>query len=120
MKINLSADAMKQINLLFRTRDANMRKAEKYNEILDSKRNVVVEEEPLPIREIDPTPYLRDPYYLHVQPKELVRGRWRLFLSSYQPHEGFVYDELLIEKEKNYAETTRFGDFTKQFPILAL
>lgn len=120
MKINLSADAMKQISLLFRTRDGNMRKAEKYNEILDSKRNVVAEEEPLPIREIDPTPYLRDPYYLHVQPKELVRGRWRLFLSSYQPHEGFVYDELLIEKEKNYAETTRFGYFTKEFPFLAL
>jgi hypothetical protein len=120
MNIHCSKAELAKIQALFKTRDENMAKAESYNAILDTKKPVSAEQGRLPIEEISPAPYLKDPYYLHVKPQELLRGRWRLFLSSYQPHEGFVYDELLIDKNSNYAETTRFGYFTEAFPFLAL
>jgi hypothetical protein len=119
MKISLSSSDLAQVQNLFRIRDKNMERAERYNAILDKKGLVQESTSPLLIHEIKPDAYLADPFYQQVHPEEVREKGWHLWNSGYAPHEGFVYDELSIDPN-TFAETTRFGFFETAFPFLAI
>lgn len=119
MKITLAPTERSSVELLFKTLDSNIQKADRYNAILDKKTPVNAQKGTLPIQAIDPTPYLKDSYGLVVKPEAYKEKGWSLFYDAYEPHEGFVYDELDINP-KTFEETTRFGYFTSRFPFLAL
>lgn len=120
MIIKLNEIEKQRVQTLFSVCKDNMKKAEKYNSLLDKKTPVHKQAGFLPIQELDPSVYENDLFYVKVKPQEDVQGKWRLFYSSYEPSEGFVYDELAIHPEKGYQEDTRFGFFSKRFPFLAI
>jgi len=119
MKLTLSIADKEKLGKLFDVFDRNLEKANRYNAILDKKTPVHEATSPLLIHEIDPKPYLADDYHQRVKPDSLREKGWSLFYDHYAPNEGFVYDELAIDP-KTYAETTRFGYFSSDFPFLAL
>jgi hypothetical protein len=119
MKISLSSSDLAQLQHLFRVRDQNMSKAERYNAILDKKGLVKESTAPLLIHQIQPDAYRANPFYQQVHPEDVREKGWHLWNSSYAANEGFVYDELSIDPT-NFEETTRFGFFAEPFPFLAI
>lgn len=119
MKISLTPKERDAVGTFLSVLDRNMQSADRYNEILDHKTPVQEQKGEMPIVKLDPAPYLKDPFGLKVKPEPLKEKGWSLFYDAYEPHEGFVYDELAIDPE-TFKETTRFGFFETRFPFLAL
>lgn len=68
--------------------------------------------------EIDPTPFINDPYYKLIHFHDETLGEWTLHNNAYRPFEGFVADELTILPKDNYKEITPLGYFKRSFPFL--
>ena len=63
--------------------------------------------------------YLNDAFYKTIKDINIKENDWQFLTLKYLPYEGFVYDELIIDKTY-YAEHTPIGFFDKEFPYLAL
>ena len=68
----------------------------------------------LKINKLDPKPYENDPYYKTIKNIVAKEDDWQFLTLKYEPFEGFVWNELDIDKN-NYAEHTPLGYFDKEF-----
>lgn len=65
------------------------------------------------VKRLDTKQYKENPYYKNIKIPQKRVGRWELGYQSYKPYEGFVYDD--IEVEKSYREIPKIGFFTEEF-----
>ncbi len=75
------------------------------------------------IAELDPKPYLEDPYYIAVtkaMKSPLAKGKWHLETKSYKPYELFVYDEVKPSPLAPFITYSPLGYFKSEFPYPAL
>ena len=75
------------------------------------------------VRELDPKPYLEDPYYQAVtkaMKKPLAKGKWRLEQKEYLPYEIFVHDEVTPSPVAPFLTYSPLGYFRESFPYPAL
>lgn len=75
------------------------------------------------VRELDASPYLRDPYYqavMKAMKKPLAKGKWKLEEKSYKPFELFVYDEVRPSPIAPFLTYSPVGYFSSRFPYPAL
>ena len=65
------------------------------------------------VKKLNPDEYKQNPYFKNIViPKKKV-STWELGYQSYQPYEGFVYDD--IDVLGNYREIPKIGFFTEEF-----
>ena len=75
------------------------------------------------VKELDPKPYLQDPYYqavMQAMRRPLAKGKWKLEEKSYKPFELFVYDEVQPSPIAPFLTYSPVGYFRQAFPYPAL
>jgi len=72
------------------------------------------------VRKIDPKLLLENPYYKAVGLVEDKEGPLRLEANYFAPYEGFLYDDVYVNPERNYEEKTPLGFFSSKVPYLQL
>ena len=70
------------------------------------------------LKEMDPSILLDNPYYQKVKVKPINKGHYALKYESYEPYQGFSYDEISIDNE--YKEISKVGYFSKKIDYLVL
>lgn len=68
---------------------------------------------------LNPQEFLDDGYAKLIKNISLKDDNWELTTLYYEPYQGFVYDELRIDKY-SFKEETPFGYFKEKFPYIAL
>ena len=68
---------------------------------------------------LDVKEFYDDEYAKNVICKNINEGNWYLTHLNYEPYEGFVYDEIIVDDEY-YQEHTPFGYFKVNFNYLAV
>lgn len=71
------------------------------------------------INVLNPDEYQKDSFYQTFKDVKSTKGDVNLMILKCKPFEGFVWNELEIDKN-NYAEHTPIGYFEKEFPYLAV
>lgn len=71
------------------------------------------------IEELDIDKYRNNDYYKTIGQIKCQNNDWQFVTLDYMPFEGFVYNELEINKE-DFSEHTPFGYFYTKFPYLAV
>lgn len=69
------------------------------------------------VRELDPKEFECDPYYKNIRIPEVKRGRWELKYERFEPYEGLVFDDLIIDGQR---EIPRIGFFAEGFSFPAV
>ncbi len=72
------------------------------------------------IAELDINDYLANPYYKNIKPVKIKNRSWSLEYNDYLPYEGFIYQDIDVDKEEAFIERTRLAFFSKKFPYLVL
>jgi len=99
-------------------KDAFLESAKKY---LLPKNGFSLEKESLDaIRELNPKTFANNPYYEAIHFGNKKKNNWELRQSSYEPFQGFVYDEIIVKPHSNFKEITPFGFFKERFPYLEI
>lgn len=119
MKYFLNSQQREEVGHYFSALDAAMEDAEGYNRLLANHTSVSAQEKPLPIALLKEDDYLKNPFFVHVTPAPEKNGNWELFYDTYEPNQGFVYDEISV-KPPYFSEKTAFGYFEKPFRFLAI
>lgn len=70
------------------------------------------------VREMDPIPFLTDPYYRNIKIPNAVRGEWELKTMSLRPCEAFVRDDFAVYEDGRMLPS--LGFFTEEFPYPAV
>lgn len=70
------------------------------------------------VRLLDPSDYIRDPYYSRIVIPDVTKGRWRLLYKTYAPYEGFVCDDMLCLD--SHVEVPQIGFFDRPFRFAAV
>ena len=65
------------------------------------------------IKKLDPDTYINNPYFKNIKIPNAKNDRWQLGYQTYQPYEGFIYDDILMLP--NYREIPRVGFFPCEF-----
>lgn len=119
MKITLNENEMNKIGDYLFALDKNIDEGDYFNDVLHSTIFVKKQKKPFEIVELDPSKYLDNPYYKLIKPSKEKKGDVYLTYDKYLPKQGFVYDEIKLDK-KDFREKTPFGYFPSEFPFLAL
>jgi hypothetical protein len=149
MRIKLNQQEQEEVQKFLLTQETNIKEAELFNDYLnkkDTKSSLAAsylveskhesnleafsttfakltksEKEKVPlVKELDPRPYLEDDFIKNIHLKNEKRKDWEIVNSAYLPYEGFVYDELDIDKHNHYREITPFGFFVNPFPYILI
>lgn len=72
------------------------------------------------IRELNPKIFANNPYYQTIHFGNKKKNNWELRQSSYEPFQGFVYDEIIVKPRHYFKEITPFGFFKERFPYLEI
>jgi len=71
------------------------------------------------MNELNPEDFKKDEYYKTFSNFHFKENNWILTSLSYEPYEGFVSDEIIVDKG-NFAEQTPFSYFTSKFTFPAV
>ena len=70
------------------------------------------------LKEINPSILLDNPYYQKVKIIAVNKGPYALKYESYEPYQGFSYDEIVVDD--NYKEISKVGYFSQKIDYLVL
>ena len=70
------------------------------------------------VREVDPEPFLSDPYYRTVRIPNSKSGKWELRMSALRPCEAFVRDDIRVLPDGRMLP--QIGFFMQEFPYPAV
>ncbi len=65
------------------------------------------------VKKLSPKEYRENPYFKNIKIPQKKVGTWDLGYQSYQPYEGFIYDD--IEVLPNFREIPKIGFFDEEF-----
>lgn len=65
------------------------------------------------VKQLNPSDYLENPFFKNIKIPTVKEGNWDFGYQSYEPFEGFIYDD--IDIEENMREIPKIGFFTQKF-----
>ena len=65
------------------------------------------------VKRLSPEEYLKNPYIEKIKIPKIKEENWDLGYQAYEPYEGFIYRDLLFEKD--YVEIPQIGYFDERF-----
>ena len=65
------------------------------------------------VRCLDPKKYLENPFYKNIKIPCVKENNWELGYQTYQPYEGFIWDDIIIDED--YREIPQIGFFKEEF-----
>lgn len=119
MKVNLSAKEKKEFGHYLQALSENIDEGDYFNDILYMVKPVKEQKKPYRIVKLSTNEYLDNPYYRTIKTNKKKEGNIYLSYDKYSPHQGFVYDEIKLNKEY-FREKTPFGFFEEEFSFLSL
>jgi len=72
------------------------------------------------IKALDPKKYIDNPYYQNIKVPETKSSSWYFKYDTLEAYEGFMYQDLEVVPQENYAEHSKLGFFTKPFKYLSV
>ncbi len=72
------------------------------------------------ICELNSKIFANNPYYEAIHFGNQKKNGWELRQSSYEPFQGFVYNEIIVKPHSYFKEITPFGFFKERFPYLEI
>ena len=65
------------------------------------------------VKRLSPEEYLKNPYIERIKIPKIKEENWDLGYQAYEPYEGFIYRDMLFEKD--YVEIPQIGYFDEKF-----
>lgn len=65
------------------------------------------------VKMLDPKKYYENPFYKNIKIPTVKDGSWDLGYQHYEPYEGFIWDDIIIDD--NYREIPQIGFFREKF-----
>lgn len=72
------------------------------------------------IKKLDTKKYINNPYYKNIKVPQIKEGKWYFKYDSFLPYEGFIYKDVIVDENNNFAEYTSLGFFNEPFKYLTL
>ena len=65
------------------------------------------------VKKLSPEEYLNNPFFKKISIPTVNSGKWSLGYQKYEPYEGFIYRDIIVEND--YREIPQIGFFDKEF-----
>ena len=69
---------------------------------------------------LDRAQYISNPFYQHIKPKPVTKGKWQLGYESYSPFQAVLTGDVVTNPTNHYLESTPVGYFTEPFYYLVI
>lgn len=69
---------------------------------------------------LDRAQYISNPFYQHIKPKPVTKGKWQLGYETYSPFQAVLTGDVVTNPTNHYLESTPVGYFTEPFYYLVI